>query len=238
MPPRPIRFIAAFVALTAATLASAETPPAGQHPVTWSAALGLASLADIGARLAKPFGEPIGLSLKGHAQQAANCLDLLKLRKAGYGAEGDRGYALERYEGARCLALTLLKKARPARVSHLEQFQLNPSVLSALPPSLATTFSAIEDAAGRQAESAGKSLGQYRPGLNVRQEGDVLVVSSDTWESRIEPYARGDFDGDGVEDLLVAVGETATQGTFDSTKLLLLTRKNPQGPLRTVKQLQ
>lgn len=206
--------------------------------VTWSAVLNLPVLSDLEARLARRFVEPVEVTMQGKGAQATNCIELLDLRAKGYGGEGDRGFALERDEGARCLALSLLRQARPAQVSYLAKFRLDASVIRRLPPTVATSFSSIEDDAARHAESEGKSLVRFQRGLKARKEGDVLVITADAWESRIVIYAQGDFDGDGVDDLLVAVGERATAGTFDSTKLLLMTRKHPEGMLHTIRQLQ
>ena len=227
-------------ASVAGTASAANEAAVGRYPVSWSAVLDLPSLADLDARLTRPFTEPVELSRAGLVTQAANCRDLLALRAQGYQAEGgERGYALERYEGGRCLTLSHLQTAHPARMSYLDQFRLDASALGVLPPTIATSFSTLEAVAEHQAESRGESLSRYQPGLQTRTEGDVLlVISSDVWESRVEIYARGDFDGDALEDLLVAVNETATQGTFESTKLLLLTRKRPRGLLQTLERLQ
>jgi hypothetical protein len=47
-----------------------------------------------------------------------------------------------------------------------------------------------------------------------------------------------DFNADGADDLLVAVRESATQGSFAGTRLVLLTRLEAGAKLSTVKRLQ
>lgn len=47
--------------------------------------------------------------------------------------------------------------------------------------------------------------------------------------------ARADFDGDGVEDILVFTGGRAEGGTMGYADYFILTRTNPSGPLKMVK---
>lgn len=206
--------------------------------ITWSRTLELPTWSEIETRLAKPFVESITMVLQKKTTEAIDCRTLLDLRGRGFEPLGDQAHAAERYEGARCLALTLLRTARPAKTSNFVGFKLNPAALGALPPTLSTAFSTIEEDAARRAEAAGKGWLSYEPKIRAKMDQQTLVVSSQVWQSHIEIYARADFDGDGTEDLLVAMDETATEGTFNNTRLFLLTRDRPGAMIRTVKRLQ
>ena len=78
----------------------------------------------------------------------------------------------------------------------------------------------------------------YEKKLDAKGDGDELVVTGGTWEVRAQIYARGDFDGDGLDDLLVRAAESATGGSYSGTRLVLLTRKAPGAKLTTLRRLQ
>lgn len=212
--------------------------PACSSEIVWSPALELSTLSELDTRISKAFDESITLVFQEKTSDVTNCLGLLALRARGYEPLGDQAHAAERYEGARCLALTALRNARAARTSNLIGLTLNPAALRILPPSLSTAFSTIEEEMARKAEANGKSWSRYEPRVRARMEQQVMVVSNKVWQSGIEIFARADFDGDGTEDLLVGVDETATAGTLNNTRLFLLTRSSPRTMIRTTRRLQ
>ena len=220
------------MALPASASASAVTA------VTWSPALELPSLAALTARFARPFPEAVDLVKGGVHLAASTCAQLLAARGQGASPAGDRELAIERDEGAKCIALDQLSRARAAQTSHLAGFALRAATPRQLPPMLATPFSKRDDERARVAEAQGQTLADYRPGVVVRAQDGALLLSGDTWESRIEILARGDFDGGGAEQILVAAHDKATEGRFESTRVLLLTRRVEGGALSTLKRLQ
>lgn len=206
--------------------------------VTWAPAMELPSLAGLPARFARAFPEDVQLVRHGDHVVASSCAILLAARADGASPADDRDLAIERDEGARCIVLDQLARARPARVSHLAGFALPAETLADLPPTFATPFGKRDDALARAAQEQERTLADYRPGTTAHAEDGMLVLRGDTWQARLEVLARGDFDGGGLEELLVAAHDTATQGTFDSTRLLLVTRERDGGPLVTLKRLQ
>jgi hypothetical protein len=207
--------------------------------IWWSPALGLDRIGEVDARLAAPFIDSIEMTRKGQVVEAKDCRNLLDFRANGYQPYGGSlGFARERAAGATCIALQMLKTAAAPRTSHLAAFRLTPAAVDVLPPILAMSFIHSGDEAALKAEAKGTSWRDYEPGLRARMDDDELVASGESWEVRVRIYARGDFNADGVDDLLVAVRESATQGSFASTRLVLLTRLEAGAKLATVKRLQ
>ena len=89
----------------------------------------------------------------------------------------------------------------------------------------------------RAAEIEGLSWDKYDKALQTRMEdADVLVVEGRTWEARLEIYGRGDFDADAVEDLLVKVSGSMKEGTYQSTRLLMLSRTSDDAVLKVSRE--
>ena len=74
--------------------------------------------------------------------------------------------------------------------------------------------------------------------------GKVLVVDlpysgdADVWAEKgrvlLRVEARGDFTGDGIEDLLLSAGTSLSRYSPDLTDLCLITREAPGAPLRLI----
>ncbi len=220
----------------ASLLACAQRVPAAVP--TWSPVLELDSLATLPARFARPFREPVDL-VRGEARSSAgNCPALLAARAQGASPADDRDLAIERDEGARCIALEQLSHARGAPAGSLAGFELRTAKAAQLPPTLAVPFGKRDDARAQAAEARGQTLRDYLPDVVVQAGDGALLLKGDTWETRVEVLARGDFDGGGREELLLAAHDKATEGTFESTRLLLVARRGNGGALTTLKRLQ
>ena len=229
----------ASTALLALSSCASRTIAADAPAVWWSPALELKSLRDVDARLAAPFPDAVDMAREREVIEAGNCRALLDLRAKGYEpAGGSLGYTRERHHGAVCTALVALKSAAPAKTSHLSDFRLSSRSPEVLPPILAASFVHSGDAAALKAEAQGTSWRDYEPRLAARTDGDELVVSGGTWEVRVQVYARGDFNGDGLDDLLVRAAESATGGSYAAARLVLLTRASANAKLTTLRRLQ
>jgi hypothetical protein len=220
----------------ASLLACAQRAPAVAP--TWSPALELDSLAALPARFARPFREPVELIRGEVRSSAANCPALLAARAQGASPAGDRDLAIERDEGARCIVLEQLSHARGAPPGPLAGFELRTAKAAQLPPTLAVPFGKRDDARAQAAEARGQTLRDYLPDVAVQASGAGLLLKGDTWETRVEVLARGNFDGSGREELLLAAHDKATEGTFESTRLLLVARRVDDGALTTLQRLQ
>ena len=49
--------------------------------------------------------------------------------------------------------------------------------------------------------------------------------------------ARGDFDGDGVEDMLLSSSDAARGGSYRAVRMFVLTRRQPDGKVELVREL-
>ncbi len=224
------------VSLVLASLwACAQRPPAAAP--TWSSALELRSLAELPARFARPFREPVDLVKDSVHSSVGTCAALLAARGQGASPASDRDLAIEREEGATCIALEQLSHARGG-TGALAPFDLRGATTAQLPPTLAVPFGKRDDQRAQAAEARGQALADYLPGVSVRSLDGVLVLKGDAWETRVEVLARADFDASGRDEMLLAAHDKATEGTFESTRLLLVARRTDGGALSTVRRLQ
>lgn len=204
-----------------------------------------ASRNDVEQRLARPW--PDAIDVRGQAadegrmtatlESCRDYLDVADLRARP--VEGGMMFAIFQARALDCQAMSLALAARPATVSYLRPFAFDEGLPDRLPWQVAMITSGSErdriaaerpDATWRQAlfgpltesSSCGTHCGRYGdPG----QEQVVRLV------------ARGDFDGDGVEDMLLGSSNAARGGSYRATRMYVLTRREPEGKVELAREL-
>jgi hypothetical protein len=214
------------------TLAAVWAQPV--RPVVWSAKLQLQSLDGLPARLERPFPDPVRGRLAHQTATIANCDAYVAETHRGFRAASDRDQRRLQFLGADCRALELLQSARPSRRSALGETPLLPRFL---PPTLGFLPSEESHRRASVAQARGLSWKDTEPDLRVTSSTpDQTVIETPAGYVRLEWYARGDFNGDGIEDLLVRVASYAKQGTYARIRLVLLTRTAPDEILRVLRE--
>lgn len=223
-------------------------PGATALQVEWTNGVPIRSLADIDAALLEPYGfmgEPVEVKRLGGDRAPMtlrNCADYLRLVADGEDFEaGNRSdYETIHSNGLSCWTLQLLKNARPSQTSFLGDFNFTKSVINILPPGVA--LSAENSLEAEAAEKKGWSLEQFEPSLKVKDAGEnELSVETKTWEGQISYLARGDFDGKGLEEVLIKVRGNFKEGEGPyglAASLYVLTRMTNSGPLKVVREIQ
>ncbi len=163
--------------------------------------------------------------------EARNCVELEALTQAGYGLPGGSLHLTQMHHLLRCRTIALIGTVRPARESYLRDFAID------------------EDGTRELPRASGPVVGGEAPtpsGKWILTGGpeDLLVVDlpyggqADVWAAkgrvRIKLEARGDFTGDGIEDLLLSVGTSLSRYSPDLTDLCMVTRASPGATLRMV----
>ena len=204
--------------------------------VEYSARLHVSSRQQLEQRLDAPFAEGVA-----HPAGVSNCAQLLDQRGHAPQVKGsDRQLQAERSTLAECLVLQQLWSAKPARTSYLHELQWDARVLPLLPPQLAITVSAESERAARAAAGRGQTWRDFDPSAAAEAGArglDEIVVTGKGFVERLILWGRGDFNGDGLEDLLVQSLDTLTEGTYRNTRLFVLTRRTAEGPLSVVRSL-
>lgn len=202
--------------------------------VWYSPRLQVNSPSDLDQRLHAPFAEGAA-----HPAGVSNCAQLLERRGPAPQKHGsDREIQEQRSTMADCLVLQELRGAKPPRVSHLRELVWDEHVLPLLPPQLAITVSAESQRAAAVAANHGRTWTAVDPSITAatRTPG-TLLVSGTGFREQLILWGRGDFTGDGLEDLLVESLDTLTEGTYRNIRLFVLTRKSPKGRLLLVRSL-
>jgi hypothetical protein len=128
---------------------------------------------------------------------------------------------------AECIVFQELRRAVPARISYVHDLAWDEHVLPVLPPQLAITVSAGATRAADVAANRGRNWQALDPSVTASPSSkgaDEIVVTGNGFSERLVLWGRGDFKGDGSEDLLVQSFDTLTDGTYRNTRLFVLTR--------------
>jgi hypothetical protein len=207
-----------------------------QQKIWWAQEMNLVNQADIDQAIKKPLDERVTVVSGSNQAQVGNCVDYLKYSDAGYKADSDFQMRTLESLGADCRALALLDEAAPAKFSYLQDFRLDKSSLAVLPAQFAVTASNEELQTQAAAARASKSWLQYQPQLKAEVAKGALTVEAAGMRSDLRLYARGDFNGDGVEDLLIREDYAAIGGTYGGSRLFLLTRGRGERVLQVLKE--
>ncbi len=222
--------------------AEAESPP---YLVWWSRGFELESLGQVDARLRRKIWRGMDLSIrldKGSYDdyveaEARTCVELEALTRAGYGLPGGRLHFSQMYHLLKCRTIALLGSVQPSRKSFLRGFIISEESTR----DLLQTFGLVERG-GREGTA------DVRSGKPVLTQGlgKLLVVDlpyadsgeADVWAEkgrvRIRIETRGDFTGDGDEDLLLTAGMAISRYRPDLSDLCLITRDSPDATLRLI----
>jgi hypothetical protein len=211
-----------------------ETPAVSR--VRWAEDLKLARIEDMNARLHQAFEDEFSVTKDHRPVVVKNCADYLGLGSS-FDPPDEQTWQVLKSAGIECLALRALASARPSRSTFLDAFKLDEKSVEVLPPSLGAVVSTDDQKRVQAAESEGKSWLAFTPGLRAAPNpGGGLHVRLPGWEMLLKEYARGDFDGDGIEDVLVRDEISGTTGTYADVRLLVLTRTSAGAMLRVAKQ--
>jgi hypothetical protein len=131
----------------------------------------------------------------------------------------------------------LLAQAKPSRVSYLADFKFDEQSMTKLPPTLGIHVSEESLERARLAESKGKSWADTDPDARIKPYGVfAATVRGKDFLEKLEIEARGDFNGDGIEDIVIRTGDALLQGTYRATRVFILTRRKPGEKLTTLQQ--
>jgi len=220
--------------------ALAEDPP---YPVWWSPVLELDSLEDIDARLERTFwpGDDEGMPLfKIEADEredvsAANCIELRLLVDKGYRGAGSHDYWVQEYLLAHCRAIEWMRRARPAKRSFLRDFVLDEEAIHVLPALVDISPSCDFVCRQRVANERPIPLSQFTPVFRITVTSDEEIeIRTLAIETDLSILARGDFNDDGLDDLLLLTSSGATEGTWANAEIYLLSRETPGSVLRVL----
>ena len=211
------------------------------YAVQYNSRLNLSSASEIGQRLHAAFAEGTA-----HPAGVDDCVQMLA--KCGPSSQGncnggsphlsDRDFQALKATLADCLILSELQHAIPATSSHVAELKWDEHVLPLLPPQFAIDVSAESLRKAEAAATRGLSWPDIDKSLTASAEGpDQIKVEGDGFRERLILWGRGDFNGDGMEDLLVQSLDTLTEGTYRNTRLFILTRKSAGGKLFIVRTL-
>ena len=215
----------------------------GKYPPRWVASFKLKSLADLPAAMAEPVmrhGEAIDLGqYPGNGKRSVTtCLDYEKATADGFGPQTTFDIAMASFFVDRCVPLRFLIDAGGSDTTYVDRLRLDVDPLGTLPATLHLNMERPSEAE-LQAIAKGQRLKAFDPTLVVTAKSATKVTFGhpkvDT--STVEIIAWGDADRDGVEDVLVSQSHHALEGSFQSFRHFVLTRKGAKEPLMTVREI-
>jgi hypothetical protein len=230
MPILPVATLLLFVAVVDGS------PNSAVFEVQWASDLRLARPSKAMERLREPFDSALPFKNGEQRLAAKNCADLIAYRKSGFTPVSDRDAGIAQSLIVDCLAVKALYSATVPRESFLRAFHLDLHALELLPPNLAPIISDEDRQNVRSAAAKGMSWKQFDSSASASVQGESLAVISDDTRTTVKIYGRGDFNADGIDDLLVRVDTAAMHGTYRSSRLLLLTKTRRDGILRMIRE--
>lgn len=211
------------------------------HPVRWVDEVAPPGRPALVARLAQPMkGTPAPLveNTRDGTTEIRTCTEYAAAKKRRWEPENNTQIAVESFFREQCEVGALILAAKPSRESFVDRFAFDGLALESLPPTLSYVLSPDEERAADEAERRGQSWKAFQPAARIvgtLRASQIDIEVPDEARIRLTIKAFGDFDGDGVEDVLVFVSTHAIGASFQSYEPIVLTRTSAGGSLRAVK---
>ena len=190
---------------------------------------------------------------------AANCVNLAALTNTGYLARYRNDRELQQGLLKECEAIEFLRKARPARISHVREFRMSSRALDWLPVMLdngiplnrlcdelayndqGVPWSAVDRIAEVQLRDQ-FTMRVWAEAVEANSDEEFpIALGADTW---VEILAWADFNDDGVEDMLLLTSSVSMEWQGPDRRLFfarhgldnfyVVTRDAPDAVLRVI----
>lgn len=168
-----------------------------------------------------------------------SCEELFQADERGWAADSLQGRILRAWAST-CYGARAIAAAMPAAQSHVEGLVLDEVTVRSLPPAMGFVISRDDERKVAQLEAEGGTLGDYIGGAGVVLGEDGGATISDEWggHQSLKVRANGDFNRDGVADLLVSTSSWVEGGSYWSQQLWIITRDEPGAPLRMLEEIR
>lgn len=136
-----------------------------------------------------------------------------------------------------CKASQAIGSAEPAERSYIRSLAFDRTLPDRLPWQIAMIISGREREriAERRPEASWREVTTALPVTKFESCGKYCGVYDDAGGSQeVRLVARADFDGDGIEDLLVSSDNAAKGGSYRATRMFVLTRRQSQGEIELI----
>lgn len=180
-----------------------------------------------------------GMNSPGEKEKViSNCLEYLAIRGQGYSVTPERSASAFMGRAMRCSAIEALANAKPAKISNLSDFALDESLPSKLPKQMAFIASTTEYNRIMKNSSI-KTLTDVHKVTKVEMKDKTnAIYKHKGGEQDITLVGKGDFNDDGILDLLLIVQNDVSGGSFSSTHLYALTKMAPKGDYVLLKEYE
>jgi hypothetical protein len=163
---------------------------------------------------------------------AYTCLAWKKARSEEAYAAGTFDMAMEGSMIHTCGLLFELQRARLPLKSFLANPKVSLADLNLLP---AKILAYVPESDGEAKLLSKSTVSEVVAKDDIEKTDDTMIaLSYGGFQQTIWEAARADFNGDGVEDILVFTGVRAEGGTMGYSDYFLLTRTAPTGPLKVI----
>jgi hypothetical protein len=229
--------------LASCPVGTIQVRPEEAHRVRLSAELRLPSATPsaIDSALTGPLPDEFEVRFEGRRDDRRTirtCTDFLAIVDKPFDTDNERDWQLIWAQGLRCVALNWLKSAQPAKISLIDNFHLDRRAAESLPPQLALPVAREEVERARKAAAACQSIKILEPSTKTKVRSKTRITfEGQGWEAEVIEYARGDFDGDGFEDLLLRRDGGLKGGSYHRTNVFILTRTPKDKCLRVVREM-
>jgi len=128
-----------------------------------------------------------------------------------------------------CHATRQIVNARPASQTYLNNISFDANLPAALPKQFAMMLSRSESEKAEKDQKI-KYWAQLNKITAVSVSGPHMATyKSEAGEQELELLARGDFNHDGVEDMLITSRDSVTDGSYSAIRLFKLTKLSDKG---------
>lgn len=164
------------------------------------------------------------------SREVHSCAEYAAAQRDGLAALSTFDMSIESFFKEACGTLQAIAAAKPAQRSYLSSPHVSLGDLNLLPTtavSMIVTTPAPARTLGDLVSAGGVTVS--------KKDANTLEIQAGATAGQLKEIARGDFNGDGLEDILAFQAVHAEDGTFRAYDTEILTRRSAEGPLEVTR---